>query len=125
MAEGMLEAVRMITGVTEQIEAVGLQEEDSPEGLMDVIEEAVKRVDKGDGVLLFVDLYGATPFNASARLALMQGDNLEVVCGVNLPMLLELTMQREGETLSSLVKLAVESGKTGVVYFTKPEIQAL
>jgi mannose PTS system EIIA component len=122
MAEGMLEAVHMITGIEEQIEAVGLKEEDSPEGLMDLVQEAVKRVDEGDGALIFVDLFGATPFNASARLAMIQGDGLEVICGVNLPMLLELMMMRDGESLESLVSMAVETGKNGVVHFKKPPV---
>lgn len=122
MAEGMLEAIQMIIGMTDQLEALGLKEEDSPEGLMDLIQESVNRVDTGDGVLLFTDLFGATPFNASARLAMMLGDGVEVICGMNLPMLLELVMQREGETLASLVDMAVENGKNGVLHFDKPPL---
>ena len=122
MAEGMVEAIRMITGIEEQLEAVGLYEEDSPEGLMDLVQEAVKRVDTGDGAILFVDLFGATPFNSSARLAMTQGDSLEVVCGMNLPMILELIMQREGESLAAMVDMAVDTGRNGVMHFEKPPL---
>jgi mannose/fructose/sorbose-specific phosphotransferase system IIA component len=122
MAEGMLEAIRMITGVTDQLEAVGLKEEDSPEELMDRIQESVNRVNTGDGVILFADLFGATPFNASARLAMMHGEGFEVICGMNLPMMLELVMQREGETFLSLIEIAIENGKNGVLHFDKPPL---
>jgi len=93
---------------------VSLREMDAVEGLMERVATAIEKVDAGDGVLVLVDLFGASPFNASARLA-MQGDsNMEVISGVSLPMLVELMVQREGESLEKLVQVALEAGTSGV-----------
>ena len=113
MAEGMLDAARMIVGEMEGIVAVSLKEEDAVEDLMDRISDAIGGVDKGDGVLLLVDVFGASPFNASSRLAMVR-DKIEVISGVNLPMLLELAIQRSDEDLDGLVRIALEVGSSSI-----------
>jgi PTS system mannose-specific IIA component len=118
MALGMLDAARMIVGEQERTLAVSLNEMDDVEGLMDRIAAAVDEVDMGDGVLLLVDAFGASPFNASARLA-MQRKNTEVITGMNLPMLLELAVQRDGQSLDGLVKIALEAGKSSIRTLTE------
>ena len=114
MAEGMLDAVRMITGIHDGLGAVGLNEEDDVEGLIDRISACLQSLDHDQGILLFVDLFGASPFNASARLALRSDAPAEVVTGVNLPMLVELVMQREDLTLNELAEMALEVGPAGI-----------
>jgi PTS system mannose-specific IIA component len=113
MATGMLDAARMIVGEQERTLAIGLNEMDDVEGLMERIAAAVDEVDTGDGVLLLVDAFGASPFNASARLA-MQRKNIEVITGMNLPMLLELAVQRDGQSLDGLVQIALDAGKSSI-----------
>jgi len=113
MAVGMLEAARMIVGPQEGIATVCLRESDAVEGLMERVGAAIKEVDTGEGVLILVDLFGASPFNAGARLA-MQRDKTEVVSGVNLPMLLELCMQRGQQDLNQLVATARSAGTGGI-----------
>lgn len=113
MADGLLDAARMIVGAKEGVETVQLREEDDVEGLMARIEIAIQNVDAGAGVLIMVDLPGASPFNASARLAL-QREELAVVTGVNLPMLAETLVQREGKSLEELTQIAREAGLSGV-----------
>jgi len=113
MAEGLLEAVEMIVGEQEQLAAVGLFEMEAVEDLMGKIEAALAAVKREAGVLLLVDLPGASPFNASARLA-MQDESIDVVTGVNLPMLAELLVMRDGKNLGELVALAKDSGITGI-----------
>ena len=114
MADGLLDAAHMIVGEQEGLATVSLREMDAVEGLMERVATAIQKVDAGDGVLVLVDLFGASPFNASARLA-MQGDsNMEVISGVSLPMLVELMVQREGESLEKLVQVALEAGTSGV-----------
>lgn len=114
MAEGMLDAMRMITGEQEKVEAVALRETDDVEGLMERIQTAAASVDDGEGVLVLVDLFGASPFNASARLALAKERALEVVTGMSLPMLVEIVVQREGMNLNELAELAKQSGLEGI-----------
>jgi PTS system mannose-specific IIA component len=113
MAEGMIDAARMIVGKMEGVTSVSLKEKDSIEDLMGRIEVALNDVDKGDGILILVDAFGASPFNASARLA-MSRKNIEVITGMNLPMLLELAVQRQGQDLATVAQIALEAGTTGI-----------
>jgi len=113
MAEGMLDAARMIVGPLDGILPVSLKEADATEDLMGRIEQAVNQVDSGDGILILVDAFGASPFNASARLAMRRQD-IELISGMNLPMLMELAISREGMNLDELVKIALEAGTTSI-----------
>ena len=113
MAAGMLEATRMIVGEMEGIVAVGLQEADAVENLMERITDAISSVDTGDGVLILVDVFGASPFNASARLAMVR-DKIEVISGMNLPMLLEIAIQQSEGDLDALVHTALDVGSSSI-----------
>ena len=113
MAEGMLDAARMIVGEQERLVSVTLREADGLESLTERVAAAVEQVDAGDGVLVLVDVFGASPFNASARVA-MQRSKVEVLTGVSLPMLLELAVQREGQDLSALTQVARDAGTSGI-----------
>jgi len=74
---------------------------------------ALRRVDRGEGVLILTDLYGASPSNLAARLARI-GTPARRVSGLNLPMLLRVCNYPE-QTLDELALTAVAGGKTGVV----------
>jgi mannose PTS system EIIA component len=113
-AEGLLDAAEMIVGEMENVACIGLEPMDDIDLLVERIQEAVNAVDVGDGVLLMVDLFGASPFNASGRLALAQQDRLELITGMNLPMLVELLVQREGLSLKEASQIALDAGKSGV-----------
>ena len=113
MAEGMIDAARMIVGSMESVTTVSLKESDAVEDLMGRIEIALNEVEQGEGALILVDAFGASPFNASARLA-MERKNVEVISGMNLPMLLELAVQREGQDLAAVIQIALEAGITSI-----------
>ena len=70
--------------------------------------------DTCEGVLVFVDLLGGTPFNQAMMIS-QEIDGVEVVTGANLPMLLELVLTRDGSTLEELAGQAVEIGQMGIV----------
>ncbi len=114
LAEGLVDAMQMITGPQEQVAALGLEESEAPENLIDRIKEAIDTLDDGDGVLIMVDLYGATPFNSSSRLFMESDKQIEIVTGVNLPMLVEIVISREGQNLTDLVNHAYQSGMEGI-----------
>jgi PTS system mannose-specific IIA component len=115
MADGLLDAAAMIVGDLTGVKAVALREMDAVEDLMDRIQAAIEEVDTGDGALVLVDLFGASPFNASARLlGGGQRSNFEVITGVNLPMVLEVALQRSSEDLEHLIEIAEEAGTGGV-----------
>lgn len=113
-AEGLLDAAEMITGEAEKIACIGLQPMDDVDQLVDRIQDAVDQVNDGDGVLLMVDLFGASPFNAGGRLFLEKKDHLELVTGMNLPMLVELLVAREGLDLDGASQMVLQAGVSGI-----------
>lgn len=113
-AEGMVSAAKMIYGdAAKQVVAIGLKMEESSEDFQIKIEEAIKSVDTGEGVVILADLLGGTPCNKAAAFA---SDKVQIVTGVNLGMLLELLGIRQS---ASAGKIAVESlldvAKNGMV----------
>ncbi len=114
MAAGVLDALQMLTGEQGQVAALGLCESEAPEELVEHIRVEINAMDDGDGVLIAVDLYGATPFNSGARMFLESDHKIEVVTGVNLPMLAEIMVNRESTSLEELVKQAYQAGKDGI-----------
>lgn len=101
--EGLLNAATMIMGEQEKVKAVGLQPAEGPEDLKQKLKEAVAEVDEGDGVLVLADLFGGTPANVSAYL-LQSEREIEVLTGINLPLLLEILNLRLNLSLKEVVK---------------------
>ena len=118
MAEGAIDAVRMIVGDQEQMVGIKLEEGDAVEQLESRIREAVEDVDGGDGVLVLVDLFGATPLNVSANVA-AERDDLDVITGFNLPMLLEIAMERTTSSVAELVEIGEGAGAEGIKVLSK------
>ena len=114
MAHGILESMQMITGEQAQVVPIILEEDKSPEDLSELIKHAIKQVDNGNGVLIMVDLFGATPFNVSARLYMESDHSLEVVTGLNLPMLVETVITRGENDLNTVFEIAQNAGISGI-----------
>lgn len=89
---------------------------DDPHALLPRAQALVEQLDQGDGVLVLSDMYGATPCNVCCRL--MQPGKLEVVAGVNLPMLVRVLNYRN-EPLSVVVDKAISGGREGVIEVSK------
>jgi PTS system mannose-specific IIA component len=110
----LLESCDMIMGGQPQVATVSLMPGDSLEGLVDRLGEAASSVDEGQGVLIFLDMFGGTPANATVLLA-QQREGVRAVTGVSLPMLLETFMSRlSTDELEALTATAVSSGKDAV-----------
>ncbi|HTK09705.1 MAG TPA: PTS sugar transporter subunit IIA [Ktedonobacteraceae bacterium] len=116
LAEGMKNAVEMIVGPQELFLTVGMQPDTDLASLRATLELAVAEVSGTDGALVLVDILGGSPANASSRLAL---HGTQVICGVNLPMLLELLIQRENSSLRELTAIALQAAKEGVINLTQ------
>lgn len=99
LAAGLLEAVEMIAGKQENLLAVSLQEGDGLEILIERIQKAAAVMEKEE-LVIFTDLFGATPFHAASVLSAQTG--CHVVCGVNLPLLLDFTVKRESKSLEDI-----------------------
>jgi len=116
LGEGLLDAMQMIAGPQEKVEVISLKEGDSIDELKDKILNAVKTLDDGSGVLVFVDMFGASPSNAAAYLL---NENVEVITGVSLPMLLEIVSFRESSSLQELAANAMTAGVESVKNLTQ------
>ena len=118
LAEGFKDAAQLIVGEQDNFSTIGLFSEDSVDDLPERIEEAVNNFEDIDGILILADLFGASPFNASARfINTYKAMPANVIAGINLGMLLEVLMQREFMTVSELSDLAMQSGQKGMVSF--------
>lgn len=115
LAGALLNAAELIMGKQEQIAVVEFELGDAIADLQVRTAQAVQKVDTNQGVLLLVDLVGGSPYNVTAMLA-MQKCGIEVVTGINLPMLLEVLPARNLE-LETLADLALESGSKGINKF--------
>ena len=113
MASGLLNATELIVGEQEAVAMIELKEMDAIDALEASIDQEVQKLNSGDGVLVLVDLFGASPFNASARVAVRYLD-VDVITGMNLPMILETVMNKETSDLQSLIEIATNAGMGGV-----------
>lgn len=88
LAEELLAAARVISGTLPGIDALTLDWRDGLEEARDKVRAVLPRLDHGDGVLILTDMYGSTPSNAA--LSLREAGRVEVIAGVNLPMVVRL-----------------------------------
>lgn len=109
LARELLDSAERIVGRTEGIRAVSMGWDDEVADARQEIQAAIKDVDSGDGVLIFTDMFGGTPTNVS--LAFLEQDKVEIITGVNLPMIIKLTSVRGGE--GSLLEVAQELRERG------------
>ena len=102
-------ALEHVVGPQDQIEAVTIGPEDDVEARRNDIIAAVKRVDTGDGVAILTDMFGGTPSNLA--ISVMSRPKVEVLAGINLPMLVKLAKVRADCPLEKSVAAAQEAGK--------------
>lgn len=118
LAQELLRSAAMIVGenVMENTWAVGLDPHEGIDGLTARLKDILSSF-HGEGVLILADVYGGSPFNAGTALSLESGERqaIEVVAGVNLPMLMEVLLQRSDLSLPDLVACAYRAGVKGVV----------
>ena len=88
LAQEFLQALRLILGEAEHFAAIGLDSGTPPEEMRAQIEKALHEVDQGHGVLVLVDMFGGTPSNLC--LSFLEEGRIEVVTGLNLPMLVKV-----------------------------------
>jgi PTS system mannose-specific IIA component len=102
-------ALEHVVGPQRQIEAVTIGPDDDVEQARKDILEAVQRVDTGNGVVILTDMFGGTPSNLA--ISVMSQPNVEVLAGINLPMLIKLAKIRETASLQDAVNAAQEAGR--------------
>ena len=98
-----------VVGPQKQIETVSIGPDDDAEQRRREILEAVKRVDTGSGVVVLTDMFGGTPSNLA--ISVIDEAAVEVIAGVNLPLLIKLASLRDTTPLPKAVDLAKEAGR--------------
>ena len=109
LADEFVAALEHVVGPQPQIESVSIGPEDDMERRRQDIVEAVQRVDSGQGVAVLTDMFGGTPSNLA--ISIMDQGRIEVIAGVNLPMLIRLAKIRGDSPLEKAVGLAQEAGR--------------
>jgi len=102
-------ALEHVVGPQRQLEAITIGPDDDVEQCRKDIVEAVKKVDSGQGVAILTDMFGGTPSNLA--ISLMERGRIEVIAGINLPMLIRLESARKAMKVVDAVAAAREAGR--------------
>lgn len=109
LAKEFVSAMEHVVGRQKNIATVCIGPHDDMEVRREDIAKAVQETDSGKGVVILTDLFGGTPSNLS--ISLMQRGRIEVIAGVNLPMLIRLEGARKAMSVSDAVAAAREAGQ--------------
>jgi PTS system mannose-specific IIA component len=102
-------AMEHVVGPQECVESISIGPDDDMEQRRADILSAVESADSGDGVILLTDMFGGTPSNLA--ISVMENDRVEVISGVNLPMLIKLASVRAETSLADAVEQAQDAGR--------------
>jgi PTS system mannose-specific IIA component len=109
LAEEFVHAMQHVVGRQEAVETVCIGPNDDMERRRKEISDAVKKVDSGTGVIILTDLFGGTPSNLA--ISLMKAGHVEVIAGINLPMLIRLAKARNSMDVREAARAARDAGR--------------
>ncbi|MGE4422948.1 MAG: PTS sugar transporter subunit IIA [Pseudodesulfovibrio sp.] len=109
--ESLLKAAEMVMGPQENCLAVGIDVQKGVDEALEGVRKAIQSLEQGKGVLALTDLFGGSPTTMS--LSLMKSENLEVITGVNLPMVVA-ALQARSMKLPELAEKVMEAGQQGI-----------
>jgi len=112
LAEELVQATTKILGPVEGLEAVSIGWDDDVNEARARLEEAIDRIRRQGGALILTDMFGGTPTNMA--LSLLESGEIEVVTGVNLPMLIKFANLREELELSEVARAIAEQGRGAI-----------
>ncbi|MGP2425032.1 PTS galactosamine/N-acetylgalactosamine transporter subunit IIA [Yersinia sp. 2538 StPb PI] len=112
-ATGLEKAMKQILGEQQQVIAIDFPESSSTALLTAQFEEALANLDEKEGLIFLTDLLGGTPFRVASTLAMQKAER-EVITGVNLQLLLEMVLERDGLSSKEFRLQALECGHRGL-----------
>jgi mannose PTS system EIIA component len=112
VAEELVKAAKTIVGPLDALEAVSIGWDDDVAAARGRIEEAIQRVGKGTGALILTDMFGGTPTNIA--LSFLDPGKVEVITGVNLPMLIKFTNLRDEMAFQEIARRIAEQGRRAI-----------
>ena len=113
LGEELLRTAEEIVGKLPAVETVSIHASEKIDKARGKIEAAIKSVDSGSGVLIFTDMFGGTPSNLG--LSFLKKDSLEVITGVNLPMLVKLASLRQEGSLKEVAQRICRYGQKNIL----------
>ncbi len=113
LAETLISEVQSLTGDLPKVKGVSIHPKESQRSIHTRIQEKMAEVDEGDGIMILTDVLGGTPTNLS--LPFVRNQSVQVVTGVNIPMLLALSSYRRGRSLEQLSYLVKKSGRRSII----------
>ena len=117
-ATGISSSVKLIAGMPEKYEMVDFVETDGVDELAAKLSDAMDRLSDCEGILVFSDLPGGSPFKTAVEVGMTKSNRVEVLSGTNLGMIIELSMARGFiQDMDTLVNMALDTGKNQVVRF--------
>ena len=111
LASSLIETAELIVGHVEGVKACSFCQGSDVEKLRKMLKTSIKEVNTGDGVIILTDMFGGTPSNIS--LSFLE-EQVEVITGVNLPMLIGAITKRENRSIKEMAQLLKESGKRNI-----------
>ncbi|MCK4264199.1 MAG: PTS sugar transporter subunit IIA [Candidatus Aminicenantes bacterium] len=112
LAEELLNVLSIILGEVVNMEAISIGWYDDVEESRKKINQCLKRVNQKSGVLIFTDMFGGTPSNLS--FSFLKNNRIEIITGVNLPMLIKFVSFQRSNNLKEVAKKVVEQGKRNI-----------
>ena len=112
LGEEFLQALRLIVPDAPDFRAVAIEPDQSADDMRAAIDAALQAADSGDGVLVLTDMFGGTPSNIS--LSFLDDRRVEVVTGLNLPMLIKLATLRDEKSLKDLAVFVKDYGRRNI-----------
>lgn len=109
LAEALRAAMEHVVGAQKYVETICIGADDNMDARRVDIRRSIDRVDTGDGVVLLTDMFGGTPSNLA--ISMMDRPGIEVIAGVNLPMLVKLAKIRGEQSLAEAVSSAEQAGR--------------
>jgi PTS system mannose-specific IIA component len=113
LASGLIDAAEIIVGKIENISSVSINKGDSTDEIRERLHSAIEETDHGNGVIIFTDMFGGTPTNIA--LSFLSEGSVEVLTGVNLPILLKFLSNRDESSIIELVRDLRECGRESIV----------
>ena len=112
LGQELVAAAEMIVGEISHIKAVTIGWHDDVNDAQAEIEKHISEVESGSGVLILTDMFGGTPSNIA--LSFHNPGTVDVLTGVNLPMIIKIANQKEGDTLQSLARIVRDQGRSSI-----------
>ena len=117
LGQELVAAAEMIVGNIFRIQAVSIGWHDDVNDMRNDMKKRIDEVDAGAGVLILTDMFGGTPSNIA--FSFQEPGRIDIVTGVNLPMIIKIVTQKEDDTLENLARVVREQGRASIAMISE------